>query len=113
MKKTGISNFSDYFYKLFKILSACISNYKFRISDNETDQEFLNFLDGLVVNDFEQFNNADMDFLELRKRPIIKNSKGEYIVLFFPFLFDKSFNSLYFELNELIVSQNLDVAKKT
>jgi hypothetical protein len=112
IKKKGISSFPDYFYKLFKILQVCITNYKFRISENETDQEFLQFLSTLTVSDFETFSNTDKDFIELRKHPIIKNSKDEYVVLFFPFLFNKSFNSLYFEFKELIDNQNIVVDKK-
>ena len=109
-EEKGISSFSDYFYKLFQILQVCITNYKFKISENETDQEFLSFLHALTISDVGLFNNTDEDFIELRKHPIIKNSKGEYIVLFFPFLFNKSFNSLYFEFNELI--KNINVSPK-
>ena len=112
IKKKGISSFSDYFYKLFRILHVCITNYKFSLSENETDQEFLNFLSTLTVSDYDSFNNIDKDFIELRKHPIIKNSKGEYVVLFFPFLFNKSFNSLYFEFKELIDNQSIEVGKK-
>lgn len=112
IKKKGISSFSDYFYKLFKILQVCITNYKFNVSKNESDQEFLHFLSTLTVSDYESFNNTDKDFIELRKHPIIKNSKDEYVVLFFPFLFNKSFNSLYFEFKELIDNRDLDINKK-
>ena len=41
------------------------------------------------------------DFLGIRKCPIVRLNHDEYGVLFLPFLYDKIYKSVYFELNTI------------
>ena len=110
IKSKGVLSIKDYFQTLFWLLKTGLEFYKFKL-DNDNDSSFKPLLDSLCVKSLDSFNTEDQDFIELRKNPIIKNVNNEYIILYYPFLFNKSYASLFFELKSIVDSKKVPIPK--
>ena len=100
-EKFKIGTWNDYFFKIARLLFAFaeVQRDSFIVKLDPFTEEDLNFYETieLIDTDIEEYS----DFLEIRKRPIIRLSHDEFGILYLPFVFDKIYKSVYFELSEL------------
>jgi hypothetical protein len=100
-EKFRIENWKEYFFKIMRFIFASMEAKRdsFIVKLDPFTEEDMNFYKTieLIDADIEEYS----DFLEIRKRPIIRLNNDEFGVLYLPFVFDKIYKSVYFELSKL------------
>ncbi|WP_323756061.1 hypothetical protein [Roseivirga sp.] len=95
-------NWRDYLRRLLPICGSIITKEKEGKLEITLTAENFNqnevFLDKLILGDILI---EDMDFRTIRSSPLVKLSRGKYLVIYDLFMFEKVFKGLYFTLNNL------------
>ncbi len=100
-KKFDIDSWNNYFLKIFRLILA---------SQNISRNSYIARFDPLTDEDIAFYKNLEFgdveieefsDFMEIRKHPIVRLNDTDYGVLYLPFLFDKIYKSVYFELSKI------------
>ncbi len=100
-EKFSINSWNNYFFKIFRLVSADLEKQRdsFIVKLDPLTQEDIDFYDKIESSNIEIGEYSD--FFEIRKRPILRLNHDEYGVLYLPFLFDKVYKSIYFELSAI------------
>lgn len=100
-EKFSIDSWKNYFFKIFRLISADLEKQRdsFIVKLAPLTQEDIDFYEKIESSDAEIGEYSD--FFEIRKRPIVRLNHDEYGVLYLPFLFDKVYKSIYFELSAI------------
>ncbi|BDW93434.1 hypothetical protein MACH07_22660 [Flagellimonas marinaquae] len=93
IKTIGLSNWYEYFNDVFSLNNIATRNHKVSIKDYPVLKHVLNFFssDGDFLSQWSEFIN-------LKKRPIIRLNKESYLILDFDFLLNKFFSGLYHDI---------------
>lgn len=103
--KFEVQDYKEFLSKLLPISFSVMSSKKtgkFDLVVNEDVEIDVNtsFLDKLVVDQIYS-GKEDVDFLNLRSKPLIKVSESIYRIIFPLFVIEKNFNGLYFLLKKI------------
>tara|TARA_R110001592_G_scaffold111265_2_gene308174 strand:- start:1326 stop:3032 length:1707 start_codon:yes stop_codon:yes gene_type:complete len=93
LKQIGLNSWYEYFSDVFSLSRINTESHRLSIKDYPVLSKVLNYFTS--KNDFSpQWS----EFLNLKKRPIIKLNENDYLILDFEFLLNKFFTSLYHDL---------------
>lgn len=93
LKQIGLNSWYEYFNDVFSLSRINTESHRLSIKDYPVLSKVLNYFTS--KNDFSpQWS----EFLNLKKRPIIKLNENDYLILDFEFLLNKFFTSLYHDL---------------
>lgn len=111
LAEKGISNWKGYLKKILSFIQVRYirtNSIEFistiTVTKSETYKEDLRLFDSICQ---QQVDYSQQDFTALRVKPILKVDEGQYKVLYFPFLIDKIFRTIFFDLNNLSQKINL------
>lgn len=93
LKQIGLNSWYEYFSDVFSLSRINTESHRLSIKDYPALGKVLNYFTS--KNDF---NPQWSEFLNLKKRPIIKLNENDYLILDFEFLLNKFFTSLYHDL---------------
>ncbi|MDF2476473.1 MAG: hypothetical protein K0S24_1956 [Sphingobacterium sp.] len=99
-----ISGFQDYATKIFPLLMLCNGDAITINGNDKVSQDFLELYNH--QNDIEENkkNIEEFDFLPIRNKPLYLVSKNEYVIINRAMIFNKVYNSIYWDCKSIVRS---------
>jgi hypothetical protein len=107
IKKNHVESGIDYILQITQPLILMMKDRKnscvFQINKVTHEKAFL-FWDNWAISEIV---NESRDFIELREKPLFRLSDGRFLILSYPFLFDKFYQAIQFQFAKILIEKNV------
>lgn len=101
----NVTNWKEYLKKVLPLIFSIVKSKntgttEINVEKGANFESDCEFLEKFSISGKETYD-SDVDFLEIRSRPLLVVEKGRYIIINELFLCERLFKGLYFKLNEI------------
>ena len=101
----NVIDWKEYLRKVLPLIFSIVKsknagNIEINVTKGANFESDCEFLEKFSISEKETYD-ADVDFLEIRSRPLLVVEKGRYVIINELFLCERLFKGLYFKLNEI------------